>query len=114
MLGILIITHVGAMEDVHDLAVDAARHQAQFAPNFLARFWSALGHRQFAGLLAELGDADLSDVDGDLLRAAIGCDNAQFLSQSAELLGIADLVTLRLTLCCGQECKSDIPTVIGV
>ena len=64
--GVLVVAHVRAVEDFHDLAVDAARGHALFLPDRLA-----LGRRggevaQLAALLAELADRLVRHVQGHL------------------------------------------------
>ena len=67
VLGVLVVAHVGAVQDLDHLAVDAARRDAQLAPDLLALLGRALDVDQLALLLAELGDGDVGDVEGDIV-----------------------------------------------
>ena len=95
-LGVLVVAHVRAVEDLDDLAVDAARGHALFLPDLLA-----LGRRrrevaQLTALLAELADRLVRDVERDFLdRAALGRD-AVLGGHRVQLRLVADFVALGL------------------
>ena len=94
--GVLVVAHVRAVQDLDDLAVDAARGHALLLPDRLA-----LGRRnreiaQLAALLAELADRLVGDVEGDLLDCAPLGRDAVLGRDRIQLGLIADFVALGL------------------
>jgi hypothetical protein len=56
VLGVLVVTDVRAVQQVHDLAVNVARGDALLFPNLAPLFGSAAQVEQFASRAAKLAD----------------------------------------------------------
>ncbi len=54
--GVLVVTHVGAVQGFYHFPVDAPGDNAQVAPDFLSFLRCAADGSQLAPLLSELGD----------------------------------------------------------
>ena len=79
-------THVGAMHDVDDLAVDAPGGDVQLLPVLPLLLGRALDELDAVLLRSERGEAGLGDLLGDLLdRLALALD-AQLVGQGVQLL----------------------------
>jgi hypothetical protein len=78
VLGILIIAHVGAMEDIDDLAVNSARDESQFSPQILAFLRGAFDREEFAILLAEHRQTSLGDIKRHITNLATLGFNTEF------------------------------------
>jgi len=114
VLRVLIVAHVGAVEHVHHLTVDAARDELVLAPDFLALGRGAFDQPDFAGLLAEHVQAGLADVQRGLLHRPTLAGDPQFRRQSGQLERVADPVALGLAFGDRQQSEGQIPSVVGV
>ena len=71
VLVFLVHTDMGAVHELHHLAVDAAGEDAELAPYLLALLRRPLGEGQLALLLAEHGQAALAHFQGDFVYLAV-------------------------------------------
>ena len=109
---ILVVTHVGAVQRFDHLAVDTARDHALFLPQLLALLGSPFDRDDGTALLAELGDVEVGEIVGDLLRRAVlerdvvqGGDIVQFGD-------IADLIAFGFAVRDGLEGESHVASVV--
>ncbi len=92
VLRVLVVAHVGAVQDVDHFPVDAPRHQLRCSrQSSCASGGARFDHRQLTGLLAEHGEAGVGDIEGDLVGFASVGGDAQLGGQAAQLERIADL-----------------------
>jgi len=111
---ILVVPDVGAVQQVHHFAVNAAWGNAEIAPDFLARLGRTAEVGRFFALGSELLHRLQCHVSGDLHRAAIlGC-HAQKARNFAEFALVADSEIRRFALGGGQQREHKIAPVIRV
>jgi hypothetical protein len=68
---VLVHAHVGAVHDLHDLAVDAPGHHVQVLPQLITGFGGALGVVDLAVLLAPLAQGLFAHFLGYLVDVAL-------------------------------------------
>ncbi len=81
---------VGAVQRLDHLAVDAAGHDAQLAPDLLALLGGAPGVDDLAALLAKLLQRLVAHVQGDLFLGAAGGGDAHVAGDGVQLGLVAD------------------------
>ena len=112
VLGVLVVAHVGAVEHLHHLAVDAPRRDLQLLPQLVTLRRRPLEKGQFALLLAELGDGLVGHVDGNVVeRAAFGGD-AVVPGHRLQFVGVANLEAFRFALGRRLEGEGQVATVV--
>ena len=90
-LVILIDAHVGAMHQLHHLAVDAPRHDPQLPPDLLPFGRRPFYKRDLPVLAAELLERLFAHLDSDLLNGAVADLHIQIHRNLVELLLVLDL-----------------------
>ena len=114
VLGVEVDALVRAVHDLDDLAVDGARGDAQLAPLGLPLGGRALGVDDVAVRLAELGQRDVGDVEGDLVDLAAAGGDAQVPGHGVQLLLVLDLVARGLAGGDGAQRHRHVAAVVGV
>ena len=111
---VVVHADVGAVHDLDDLAVDAARVDAQLLPQFDALCRRAAGELDGAFLLAKLGVGGAGQIQGDLFLApALGLD-AVLGRQRVQLGLVLDLVAAALALGGQEQRVGDVAPVVRV
>ena len=114
VVGVSIHTDVGAVHDLHDLAVDAPGHDAFPPPPCPHRLRSHVGEDDLAFLLTKLGQAKFPQLDGDVLVVPALDLDARLGSHLVEFALVLDLVAWGLALDRGQESGGHVAAVVGV
>ena len=96
MLRVLVDAHVGAVHHLHHLAVDAAGGYPLLVPQFLPCGCRPREVNQFAGLLAELGQGRLGDIEGNIHHRPVAGLDAHVSGHRAEFRLVADPEAVRL------------------
>ena len=75
MLGILVISDMGAVHHLDDFTIDVAGFDAQLFPDFLSLLGGSFQIQKLALRLTELSDRSESDFSGEFIdRFSINCD----------------------------------------
>ena len=114
VLGVEVDAHVGAVHDLDDLAVDGARRQAELLPERLALRRRPPRVDDLAVGLAELGQGDVGDVEGDLVDVATAGGDAEVAGDGHELLLVLDGVAGGLAEGDGAQRHRHVAAVVGV